>query len=181
MHHLYLLLLLCIACKSDRPASAPKPTEPTAAPAVAPDPGSGSAAPITDLPGSANLSGLQGVFAEMGQEAANRPGARITTEKVFEALSKAGVTVAQPRQVLAKTARARYCMLATVPPGIGVAVCEYTNGAEAKAGREYLDANFKTLVPDAVRIVKDTTVITVSNASSNKELQRKILDTFEAL
>jgi len=117
----------------------------------------------------------------MGTEAQHRPHVAVTTERVFAALADHGITLASQHQVLATTAAASYCALGVTVESIAIAVCEYPTAQAARAGRELLDRRYRKLVPDAERAVNGTTLVTVANASSHRDVRDRVLETFKSL
>lgn len=137
--------------------------------------------PDMGVPGSQNLAPLARLAPVMNREARSRPAVRVTADHVFAALTSAGVEIRNQKQVLATTANAAYCALGVTGDSIAVAVCEYPSPAVAKAGLAMLDSRYRKLVPDAVRRINGTTLITVANASSHKDVRDKVLGVFMSL
>jgi len=162
-----LFVLALAACK--RAETQPPPPAP---PPVATTQGA---------PGSTNLAPLAGLATRLHSEAAQRPAATVTAEQLFAALTQRGVTLATTKQVLAATAQASYCALGVTPDAIAIAVCEYTSPAEARAGKRLLDTRYARLVPDAVRTINGTTVLTVANGSKRPAVRDRVLKTFASL
>jgi len=133
------------------------------------------------VPGSQDLAPLAQVGTEMSAEAQHRPRVAVTTERVFAALAGRGITLASQHQVLATTAAASYCALGVTTESIAIAVCEYPTAQAARAGRELLDRRYRKLVPDAERAVNGTTLVTVANASSHRDVGDRVLETFKSL
>jgi hypothetical protein len=171
----FALLTVCLfaACKHD--------TAPPPAPAPAPQTQPALAADTTGVPGTKDLAGLQALPPMMNAEAAHRPAVAVPAEKLFDALAQHGVDVANKHQVLAKTAAASYCMLGTADGTIGVAVCEYPSHDAALAGQKLMDERYKKLVPDAVRAINGSTLVTVANAEHKPAVRDRVLETFKAL
>ena len=74
----------------------------------------------------------------------------------------AGVAVAPPTQVLARTIGARYCAATSTPAGLAVAVCEFGDDAEAERGLAYSRRTFDHLVPARTLLRNHATVLTLS-------------------
>jgi len=170
----FALLSVClfVACKHQEPAPAPAP-----APAAQP----GLAADTQGVPGSKDLQGLGALPPLMTEEAAHRAPVKIPVEKLFDALAKGGVELASKHQVLARTAGAAYCMLGVTKDTIAIAACEYPSHDAAVAGEKLLDTRYKKLVPDAVRAVNGSTLVTVANADSHPAVRDRVFETFKAL
>lgn len=167
--HTISFVLALAACKSDRSPS------PAAAPAqelVATSPGA---------PGSQNLAPLAGIAARMHEEAAQRPASKLSAERVFRALTDRGITLARQQQVLATTAQAQYCALGVTVENVAIAVCEYASQDAARAGKDLLDTRYAKLVPDAVRSLNGTTLVTVANGTGHPAVRDQVLDTFKSL
>jgi hypothetical protein len=166
------LLVLCLvvgACKSketDAPAS--KPAEPPSVPE------STKLQPGTTASGI-DLSKLGG---QLKKEAENRPKGVITSEQVFDALDKAGVTTSRRQQILALSAGAAYCADARTDKGPAVVVCEYTSAAEAEQNLKLIEQRF-AMGANAVRKLHGATMLTVVGPKS--DTTDKILSTFAAL
>ena len=133
------------------------------------------------MPGSQDLAPLANVGQRMGLEATERPHVKVTTEHVFAALKNRGVTFASQHQVLATTAAASYCSLGVTTESIAIAVCEYPTAKAAEAGRQLLDSHYRSLVPDAERVINGTTLVTVANASAHRDVRDRVLETFKSL
>ena len=173
----FALLSVCLvaACNHHEAAPPPAPEQPPAAAQP------GLAADTQGVPGSKDLQGLAALPPLMTDEAAHRPAVKIPIEKLFDALAKNGVPLAATRQVLARTAGAAYCMLGVTKDTIAIAACEYPSHDAAVAGEKLLDTRYKKLVPDAVRAVNGSTLVTVANADSHPAERDRVFATFKAL
>jgi hypothetical protein len=148
----------------------------------APPPPQPALAPTTDgAPGSQNLAPLANLGTVLGGESAHRPQVAVTAERVFAALTDHGVALASQHQVLASVAAASYCALGVTGDAIAIAVCEYPSHDAAVAGRDLLDHRYNKLVPDAVRAINGSTLVTVANAATHRDLRDRVLSTFAAL
>ena len=170
------LALGIAACSSHHhdpnPAKAnvvPQPAEPAMAATSEGPPGSQDLAPLADLGN------------RLGAEGQHRPAVAVTPEKLFTALAGKGVKLQTQHQVLASVAAASYCALGVTTDSVAIAVCEYPTHRDAEAGRAMLDRRYAKLVPDAVRAVNGSTLVTVANAGSRPELRDRVLTTFAAL
>jgi hypothetical protein len=162
-----LLLLAAIAACSHEPNHTPPP-----APA---------SAPITQgVPGSQDLAPLQQLGARLSEEKSHRPEAK-TSDRLFDALGKQGITLASHHQVLATTAAASYCDLGVTGDAIAIAVCEYDSAAAAAKGKQLMDERYAKLVPDAVRTVHGSTLVTVANARAHADVRDRVIHTFMTL
>lgn len=177
------LVLVCItAChrKADAPPSPPPITQPggSAAKPVDPPPQDTQ----TGAPGSTNLTGLAQLMPMLQDEAAHRPQVKVTPERVFTALEQGGLVLISKKQVLARTAEAKYCALAKIEDKgvVGIVVCEYESDAKAKAARDGMNTRLAGKF-DAVREQSGPTLLTISNADSRPELRKRITDIFKAL
>jgi hypothetical protein len=166
-----LSVCLFIACKHDAtpPAAAPPPAQPALA------------ADTQGVPGTKDLEGLARLPPMMSAEASHRPAVKVPVEKLFDSLAQHGVKLANQHQVLAKTAAASYCMLGVTPDTIAIAACEYPSHEAAVAGEKLLDDRYHKLVPDAVREINGSTLVTVANAEHHPAVRERVLETFRAL
>jgi len=165
-----LHLLLAIAACSHKQDHTPPPAPPPPA-----------SAPITQgVPGSQDLAPLQQLGARLADEKSHRPAAH-ASDQLFDALAKQGIALASHHQVLASVASASYCDLGVTGDAIAIAVCEYESPSAAAKGKQVLDDRYAKLVPDAVRTVHGSTLVTVANASSHPELRDRVLHTFMTL
>ena len=146
------------ACKNDSPSAGsgfasatppvPGPHEPAA---VAPGP----AAPAGSGP-------VEKIFAQMEKEKTSRTGAKPTVEEVLAAIGKAGVTFDESKQVVAKTAGARYCVLSQDDKsGLKVVVCEYSSAEEAKRLEQVLIEKYQKLAPTRTFVLKGSTSVQI--------------------
>ena len=117
----------------------------------------------------------------MSAEATHRPPVKVSAERVFAALADRGIALASQHQVLATTAAASYCALGVTRDSIAIAVCEYPTEKAAQTGRQMLDTHYRKLVPDAERAVNGTTLVTVANGSSHRDVRDRVLETFKSL
>lgn len=164
-----LFVLAIAACKrGDAPPPPPQPVPPT----VDESPG-----PV----GSKDLAGLAGIAAQLHDESHQRPAVKVKVEALFDALAANGITLTTTRQVLAATAAADYCALGVTAESVAVAVCEYKTLDAARAGKKLLETRYAKLVPDAVRALNGTTLLTVANGTSHREVRDRVLDTFATL
>jgi len=164
------LCLVVLAACSHRDAAPPPPAPATAM------------APVTtDVPGSKDLAPLQQLGVRLSDEKAHRPAVKVPADKLFAALAQQGIALANHHQVLAAAAAAQYCDLGVTKETIAIAVCEYATAAQAQQGKALMDKRYAKLVPDAVRAVNGSTLVTVANASSHPELRDRITHTFLSL
>lgn len=168
----FALLSVCLlaACKPHQ--SAPPPPAPAQP---------GFAADTQGVPGSKDLQGLAALPPLMTDESAHRPTVKVPIEKLFDALAQHGVELASKHQVLARTAGAAYCMLGVTRDTVAIAACEYPSHDAAVAGEKLLDTHYKKLVPDAVRAINGSTLVTVANADSHPAERDRVFATFKAL
>lgn len=165
-----LFVLAIAACsRSETPAPSPAPAPP---PTVDESPGA---------VGSKDLAGLAGLGAKLHAESQQRPAVKVKAEALFDALATRGIELTSTRQVLAATAAADYCALGVTTESIAVAVCEYSTLDAARAGKRLLDTRYARLVPDAVRALNGTTLLTVANGTSHRDVRDRVLDTFATL
>jgi len=117
----------------------------------------------------ATPSTARGNLAErLAAEAGARPtaaGPRV--EDVATALRRAGLAVAPPSQVLARTIGARYCAATGTPVGLALAVCEFADDAEAERGLAYSQRAFDRLVPGRTLLRNRSTVLTLTGGASS--------------
>jgi hypothetical protein len=106
---------------------------------------------------------------------------KVPAEKLFAALAQQGITLASHHQVLATAAAATYCDLGVTSETIAIAVCEYTTAADAQHGKALMDQRYAKLVPDAVRTINGSTLVTIANAHSHPELRDRVVHTFLSL
>jgi hypothetical protein len=96
------------------------------------------------------------------REAGSRPAGALRAEEVATALQRAGIELRAMKQVLARTVGARFCMSTQTGAGLGVAVCEFADDAEAAAGLDYSQRTFDRLIPNRRLIRNHGTVLTVT-------------------
>ena len=146
------------ACSSERSSPPPPPPAPanaTASASVSPPPPPPSHAPARSGP-------VEKMFAQLAKEKAERPAGGPKVEAVLAAIDRAGVKLEEQKQVLALTARARYCVLATSDSqGLTVVVCEHGSAAEADAAMKYLLDRFQKVTPTRTFTIKGSTSIQV--------------------
>ena len=87
----------------------------------------------------------QGLLAELGREAGQRPAETPTVEQVLSSLERAGIAIARRQQVLATPIGARYCVAAVSAGGLNMSICEFEGPAAAEAGRTRSQQAFKTI------------------------------------
>jgi len=174
---LFVTALGAIAACSHRDAAPPPPP----APVAARTPVAATMPITTDVPGSKDLAPLQQLGVRLSDEARHRPTVKVPADKLFAALSRDGIALASHHQVLAAAAAAQYCDLGVTKETIAIAVCEYASAAEAQKGKVLMDQRYAKLVPDAVRSVNGSTLVTVANGSSHPELRDHVIHTFLSL
>jgi len=163
-----LSICLFAACKHDVPAP----------PSHEPPP---MAADTTGAPGSQDLAPLARLTPVMASESSHRPAVKVPAEKLFDTLASQGIEIASKHQVLATVAAASYCMLGVTKDTVAIAVCEYPSHDAAVAGQKLLDARYRKLVPDAVREVNGSTLVTVANADHHPGVRDRVFETFKSL
>jgi hypothetical protein len=125
---------------------------------------------------------LGGVVGELQREAHNRPAVKVTAEKVFDAIEKAGFAIKDRKQVAGWTMNASYCASATTADSAVIAVCEYADAAKAKAGLAFMNQRFD-FGSRGGRHINDSTVMTVviSDADKQKDVITRATSAFSAL
>jgi len=114
-------------------------------------------------PNAAAAPAARGTLAErLSAEAQGRPATSLSAERVTEALSRAGLALGPLTQVLGRTIGARYCASTATPAGLGVAVCEFADDAEAARGLDYSHRTFDRLVPGRTLLRNRGTVLTLT-------------------
>jgi hypothetical protein len=144
-------LTLIAACSSRQPAAAPPPP--------APPPGA-----------SDNLT----LAERLAREAASRTAGGPRAEEVAAALARAGVEVRSFQQVLARTVTARFCMAGHTESGLAVAVCEFSDDADAARGLAYSRQRFDALVPDRRLERNGKAVLTLTRASTGNAVDAEV-------
>jgi hypothetical protein len=161
-----LLVVLALGACSHRETKAPPPPPP--------------AAPQTQgIPGSQDLAPLANLGVRLDTEAKHRPLVKVPAEKLFAALAKQGITLASHHQVLATTANASYCDLGVTKDTVAIAVCEYPSHAAAEQGKQLMDTRYAKLVPNAVRSINGSTLVTVAGTQTAE--RDEVIHTFLAL
>lgn len=121
---------------------------------------------------------------QLANEARSRPQIPLTAEKVFSAISGAGMTTANERQVIARNVGARYCRNAHIPDYTMIlVVCEYPTPQDATRGREAALAKYK--VANSEIFVNGATTLTIANKRgvmpSADEWGKKAIEAFQGL
>jgi hypothetical protein len=114
----------------------------------------------------------------LAREAAGRPGARVSAERVHDAI---GAPIERWKQVLASPVQARFCMAGQTPGGVGVAVCEYESAAAAARGLSYSRATFDRLVPGRQLSLNGQTLLTLTAPPSLAGETQRLAAAFTAL
>lgn len=166
--HTISFVLALAACKSES-----TPPRTAAAPPLAPA--------TVGVPGSQDLAPLANLGARLHEEAARRPHVEVPAERLFHALADRGISLASEKQVLAATAAAAYCALGVTPETVAIAVCEYPSREAAAAGKRLLDTRYAKLVPDAVRAIHGSTLVTIAHGARHPEIRDQVLATFQSL
>lgn len=159
-----LLFIMALAACSHHESKAPVP----------------ASAPVsTGVPGSQDLAPLASLGAKLSSEAKHRPAVKVPAERLFDALARQGITLAAHHQVLATTANASYCDLGVTKDTVAIAVCEYPSAEAAQQGKHLLDTRYAQLVPDAVRTINGSTLVTV--AGTQHATRDEVIHTFQTL
>jgi hypothetical protein len=140
--------------------------------AAAPGPSSARGASPASLlpPPNANTTApSRGTLADrLAAEGAARPRSGPHVEEVTAALRSAGVSVGSLTQVLGRTIGARYCASTATAAGVAVAVCEFSDDAEAARGLEYSHRQFDRLVPGRTLLRNRGTVLTLTPGEAGR-------------
>jgi len=96
------------------------------------------------------------------RETRGRPTIAPRAEDVVTALCAGGVAVGPLKQVLARTVGARYCAMTRTRAGLGVAVCEFGDAAQAESGMAYSRRTFDRLIPGRRLARNRGTVLTLT-------------------
>jgi hypothetical protein len=171
------LLVACAKSGSEAAAEAGATTiasaaAPAAPPASAPNP--------SPVPPAGNMT----IPERFNAEAAHRPTGVLRVEDVTAAFRKAGVTLEEEKQHLASFYKAAYCVGAKAKgEEISFSVCEYTDAAAAKAGKELNDKAFSP-IKNRASYVNGATTLTVLETIKNPDndvIAKKLVDTFASL
>lgn len=143
--------LLCsyAACDAREDVRAPGPSEPALTAAIAPRL---APAPRSRVP----------LRQQLAQGAARRPPMAIRGEALRAQAAASGVEIVRARQVLAQPLGARYCTLLQTAHGLGATVCEYADGAAARAGAQTSRARFDALIPGRTLSTNGSSLLTLS-------------------
>lgn len=167
-----LALALLVGCSSQAatqsPPAPPAPTSPTPAPVV-------PEKPVSTTVGSKDLVGLENLIPMMRDEAAHRPTVEVTPEKLFDALG-----IQQRKQILARSADAKFCALGKVNANglVGVVACEYDTAASAIAARDKMNGS---RIANVSRQVRGQTLVTVTNVEANRDQERRVYEVLKSL
>jgi hypothetical protein len=134
----------------------------TARPTPAP---SAAASPPAPVSASAPLPPVHDALTlaqRLSAERSARPAGALRTEDVALALQKGGIGIGPMTQVLGASIGARYCAMATTSDGLGVAVCEFGDAAEAERGLDYSRRTFDPLIPGRRLARNRGTVLTLT-------------------
>ena len=178
---LFSIALLAGGAGCGKKADDAKPASGSAVAEAKPtDPGG---VPVTEeplTPGS-TASGIDlSKLGEKLQYQKDHRGVGPSTDKVFEALDKAGYKAERRKQVLGDAALANYCEnIRTV--GLVIVVCEYSSEKEAQAGKAIVEKNWKDLNDKVERIVRGASVITVIHGGNKTADFPKIVATINAV
>lgn len=172
------VVVAAVGCKKSEdaaPASgsamaAPKPADPPPSPVAEEPMAPGSTASGIDI---------SRLGPKLEYEKTHR-GAGPSTDKVFEALQKAGYAMEERKQILAATANASYCENARVA-GLVVVVCEYGSEKDATAGKASVDKKWAALNPNLERVVHGASVITIVHGGNKTADVPKILAAVNAV
>jgi hypothetical protein len=104
------------------------------------------------------------------REAGSRPAGALRAEEVATALERAGLALRPMKQVLARTVGARFCMSTQTGAGLGVAVCEFADDADAARGLDYSRRTFDHLIPNRRLARNHRTVLTLTRAQPTPAL-----------
>jgi hypothetical protein len=178
-----LASLPCAGCGKKGDAGTPPPAGSVASP---PKPTAAASATIDaasfDTPSP--LDPGETLMMRIAREAKNRPKVTPTAEDVFAAFEKAGVTISERQQTLAKTYKANYCIGGMTPNHqAGVNVCEYPDDATAAAAQAWSSTLFPAMTNRTVHTRGATTltiILTRVDAPSEAQ-QKKLVDLYSKL
>lgn len=117
-------------------------------------------------------------------EADNRPSQTPTPEQVFAALRAMNIDLRGPRQYLASTVGASFCMGGRVSDTLATAVCEYPDADAAERGRAMSLERFAAAAPHRQIVVNRKTTLTLSSATTplqKDDTARRIVRSFQEL
>ncbi len=119
----------------------------------------------------------------MELEAKNKDQADPTTQKVIDALTKAGFTITQQQQHLGSQQGATYCNEIDVAEHLNLVVCEYASAAAAVTGAEASRKNFAAIANRTIHVLRSTTltVLELPADQTAVDAHKKALAAFEAL
>jgi hypothetical protein len=151
-------------CKKSEPAPPAPSAEP---PAAAPPPAASSAAAApssSGTPENALPTSIAGLSQRLSMESSRRPPGDPSADAVFEAFSKAGVTLLEMKQHLASPYAANYCMEGHTANGVYADVCEFSEAEKANASKEVSTKAFAA-VPNRTLLVRKKTLLTIRQGS----------------
>jgi hypothetical protein len=100
------------------------------------------------------------IGAQLAAEARARPAGARRAEEVFAALGGAGLKLETPRQYVARTVAASYCLGSRTEAGLAVAVCEYPDAEAARQGRTRMETRFPMKDREILVVGQDTFTLT---------------------
>ncbi|MFO0744892.1 MAG: hypothetical protein U1F43_04340 [Myxococcota bacterium] len=135
-------------------------------PAAAPDAAPHTPAPIEDAPVT--------IGGRLDEEARDRTHAKPEVEDVLAAFETGGVKVADAKQGIARTSKARFCKYGQSPLGHRVMVCECNDADEAERAATFMRAQLvdpRRRVETQGRLVL-TVFVTAKTPESDRESEK---------
>lgn len=126
---------------------------------------------------------LTALLARLADEAHHRTAARVSAERVLDALEGAQLRIVERKQFLGATVHAAYCLGGRTGEGLAIATCEYADPAAAEAGKQFMDREFAAMTPWARRSAHETIVLTIADPSGvpHDEIATRAFEVFAAL
>ena len=123
------------------------------------------------------------VFERMAAEGANKNKSDPSTQKVLDALTKAGLTLSQQEQHLGATLGATHCIGVVAAEHLTFTVCEYASPAAATEGAENQRKIYAAIANCTLHVRRSTTMSVVEGPADQVagDAHRKAAAVFEAL
>ena len=129
--------------------------------------------PVTEL----------GLFERLALQASNKNLADPPTQRVVEALTRAGIAITQQQQQLGVSQAANYCLSLTTQSHLILSVCEYADAKAAEAGAQASRKALGAIQFRTVHVRRATTLSIIENPADaqSAEAKLKAIAAFESL
>ncbi len=139
--------------------------------------------PARPAPAAESPSATLSLFERLAREGEKRDQADPSTTKVIDALTAAGLSLSNQRQLSAASGGASYCVMFSAAQHVTLSICEFADPQSAKVGAESSRVALKEISGRSVDVKRSTMLAVIDSQAdeASAAIKEKARRAFEAL